>query len=150
MVALSNSINDESGLGFRKMNISKFGRLCGLAVGVAFVNHALTAAPAPPPYKNPAFPVEERVEDLLKRMTLEEKVAQMCSIWDGKSEVFDAKLQLDPAKMAKLYPLGIGQFARPSDATGPTSPRVVPGRDVRGTIRLVNALQHFAMERTRL
>jgi len=95
-------------------------------------------------------PVEERVEDLLKRTTLEEKVAQMRSIWDAKSDVFDAKLEFDPAKMAKLYPDGIGQFARPSDATGPTSPRVLQGRDVRGTIRLVNALQHYALEHTRL
>ena len=30
------------------------------------------------PYKNPKLPVEERVTDLLSRMTLEEKVGQMC------------------------------------------------------------------------
>ena len=48
------------------------------------------------------------------------------------------------------FPDGIGQFARPSDATGPVSPRLMPGRDVRGTIRLVNALQHYAIEHTRL
>src|SRR5918997_2414182 len=30
-----------------------------------------------PPYKNPALPVERRVEDLVSRMTLEEKVSQM-------------------------------------------------------------------------
>ena len=90
------------------------------------------------------------MEDLLGRMTLEEKVAQMMSIWDAKAEVFDAKLEFDAAKMAQKYPNGIGQFARPSDATGPASPRVLPGRDVRGTIRLVNALQRDAMSRTRL
>lgn len=28
-------------------------------------------------YKDPAVPVEERVEDLLSRMTLDEKIAQM-------------------------------------------------------------------------
>ena len=26
------------------------------------------------PYRNPALPIEQRVDDLLKRMTLEEKV----------------------------------------------------------------------------
>jgi beta-glucosidase len=31
----------------------------------------------PPPYLNPSLPVERRVEDLLSRMTLEEKVSQM-------------------------------------------------------------------------
>jgi len=33
------------------------------------------------PYWNPALPVEQRVEDLLARMTLEEKVAQILTIW---------------------------------------------------------------------
>ena len=103
-----------------------------------------------PLYKDPHAAVEARVEDLLARMTLEEKVAQMMSIWDAKAEIFDSKLEFDPAKMAQKYPNSIGQFARPSDATGPTSPRVLPGRDVRGTIRLVNALQRYAMTRTRL
>src|SRR5450755_953782 len=125
--------------------------LCSVAVAAALVNHAPAAATAAKPvYKDAKAPVEARVEDLLARMTLEEKVAQMQSIWDAKSEVFDAKLELDPHKMAQKFPNGIGQFARPSDATGPGSPRVVPGRDVRGTIRLVNALQQFALQRTRL
>ena len=30
-----------------------------------------------PPFKNPALPIEKRVADLVSRMTLEEKVAQM-------------------------------------------------------------------------
>src|SRR6185503_4434916 len=30
-----------------------------------------------PPYKNPNLPIEQRVNDLVSRMTLEEKVAQM-------------------------------------------------------------------------
>src|SRR6202000_892036 len=33
---------------------------------------------------------------------------------------------------------------------GPASPREVPGRDVSATIRLVNALQHYPLEHTRL
>jgi beta-glucosidase len=31
-----------------------------------------------PPYLNPKLPIEERVKDLMSRMTLEEKIAQMC------------------------------------------------------------------------
>jgi beta-glucosidase len=120
-----------------------------VVVAWASANPALAAAEVPA-YKDPRAAVDARVEDLLKRMTLEEKVAQMLSIWDAKKEVFDAKLEFDPKKMAQKYPDGIGQFARPSDATGPASPRVVPGRDVRSTVRLVNALQHFAVQHTRL
>src|SRR5919202_303339 len=34
-----------------------------------------------PDYKNPRLPVERRVTDLLSRMTLEEKVAQLVCLW---------------------------------------------------------------------
>ena len=123
--------------------------MVGLIVGMGAASLGL-AAPERPLYRDPNAPVEARVEDLLKRMTLDEKVAQMLSIWDAKAEVFDAKLELDPKKMAQKYPNGVGQFARPSDATGPTSPRLVPGRDPRATVRLVNSLQRFAVQHTRL
>jgi beta-glucosidase len=102
------------------------------------------------PYKNASAPVAVRVADLLARMTLEEKIVQISAVWDDKAKIFDAKGEFDPAKMTAVFPNGIGQFARPSDATGPGSPRVVPGRDVRATVRLVNALQRYAMEKTRL
>ncbi len=126
-------------------------RLLSAAFASAVAGFAAAAGAAGGPlYKNPSAPIEARVEDLLSRMTLEEKVAQMQSIWDEKAEVFDARQEFDAVKFARKYPNGIGQFARPSDAVGPKSPRVVPGRDVRGTIRLVNALQHYALQRTRL
>src|SRR6202167_1819479 len=133
------------------MTSSTLCRLCSIAVVLSLSSRSpASAAAATPVYKDSGAPVEARVEDLLGRMTLDEKVAQMLSIWDAKSEVFDSKLEFDPAKMAQKYPNSIGQFARPSDATGPTSPRVLRGRDIRGTIRLVNALQHYAVTSTRL
>jgi len=63
--------------------------LCGLRCAVAplrekfffFVFVLLAFIPAqtqsPPPYKNPNLPIEARVDDLVSRMTLEEKVSQM-------------------------------------------------------------------------
>ncbi len=101
-------------------------------------------------YKSAEAPVDARVSDLLAKMTLEEKIAQIMTVWDAKAEVFDANGEFDAAKMSAKFPYGIGQFARPSDALGPASPRKVKGRDVRGTVRLVNALQTHAMTQTRL
>jgi beta-glucosidase len=124
--------------------------LAALATGSAVFAQPVTSNAATPLYKNAGAPVDARVNDLLKRMTLEEKIVQISAVWDDKAKIFDAKGEFDAAKMATVFPNGIGQFARPSDATGPASPRVVPGRDVRGTIRLVNALQRYAMEKTRL
>ncbi len=52
-----------------------------LAVFFSFsiFNHAVAqnAQPAPPPYLNPALPTNERVNDLISRMTLEEKASQL-------------------------------------------------------------------------
>jgi beta-glucosidase len=138
-------------------------RSCGLLLGATAIfcasalPLAIAHAAAPvakqsgaPLYKSPAATVEARVDDLIKRMTLEEKIAQIITVWDAKAEVMDANGEFDAAKMTKKFPDGIGQFARPSDANGPASPRKVKGRDVRGTIRLVNALQKHAMTQTRL
>jgi beta-glucosidase len=107
-------------------------------------------APAGPVYKDAAAPVEARVDDLIARMTLDEKIAQITAVWDAKAEIFDADRQLDPAKLAARYPHGMGQMARPSDAKGSVSPRVLPGRNPAQTVALVNALQHWAVTQTRL
>ncbi|WP_407668208.1 glycoside hydrolase family 3 N-terminal domain-containing protein [Novosphingobium rosa] len=101
-------------------------------------------------YKDANAPIEARVDDLIARMTLDEKIAQITAVWDNKSEIFDGQLQLDPAKLAAHYPNGLGQFTRPSDAKGSVSPRVLPGRNPAQTVALVNALQHWATTQTRL
>jgi beta-glucosidase len=103
-----------------------------------------------PVYKDHAASVSARVDDLLGRMTLEEKVAQMLCVWEGKVQVFDQDMQFDPAKAAASFPNGFGGFARPSDVRGAVSPRIARGRDVRATVKLVNAIQHYALEKTRL
>src|SRR5581483_12020529 len=36
-----------------------------------------------PAYKNPNLPIEQRVDDLVSRMTVEEKVSQLAHIADG-------------------------------------------------------------------
>lgn len=122
------------------------------AVAVALIVLAGGQAPAAPlpVYKDAHAPVSARVEDLLGRMTLEEKVAQMLAVWQGKIEIFDKNMQFDAAKAGAKYPNSFGGFARPADLRGAVSPRLAPGRDTRATVKLVNAIQHFALEKTRL
>jgi hypothetical protein len=49
-------------------------------------------------YKNPLLPAERRVQDLLSRMALQEKVAQMVCVWQKKaSTLVDDKGNFDHA-----------------------------------------------------
>lgn len=80
-----------------------------------------------PPYKNPLLPTEVRVDDLLGRMTLDEKIAQIRHLhsWD----IFNGA-QLDRAKLEKMCAGGGYGFSKvsrclPSTAAG-TSVRYKP------------------------
>ena len=102
-----------------------------------------------PAYKNPSLPSARRVKDLLGRMTLEEKAAQMLCIWQEKAQTLvDAQGNFDLAKARKNlrgpYALacGLGQVGRPSDAGG--------GRTARQMAELTNAIQKFFLENSRL
>jgi beta-glucosidase len=113
---------------------------------------ATVAADRPVPlYRNAAAPLEQRVEDLLARMTLAEKIAQITCIWDRKQQLLNAGGNFDPAKARANFPVGIGQVARPSDLHGSGGdPLQQPFRNARETVALVNAIQHYAVENTRL
>ena len=54
-------------------------------------------------YKNPELPVEDRVADLLSRMTIEEKVAQLMGLWNDGIEDFGEEVLNDPAKMKEIF-----------------------------------------------
>lgn len=101
-------------------------------------------------YWNASLPVEQRVADLMQRMTLEEKLAQMIATWTNKSEIQDDADFFDPAKASARYPDGLGFFTRPSDIKGPGSPRQNTPRSIDRSIDYANALQKWAREQTRL
>src|SRR5512140_2733676 len=60
------------------------------------------------PYQNPALPVEVRLQDLLPRMTLEEKVAQL-NLWPNLAELLKHKsIADDIALTLKQITNGVG------------------------------------------
>ena len=97
------------------------------------------------PYRNATLPAAKRVKDLLSRMTLEEKAAQMMCVWQKKAETLvdaEGNFDLAKAKAAFKQRRGLGQVGRPSDAG--------KGKDARGMAELTNAIQKFFMENSRL
>ena len=69
-------------------------------------------------WRDPARPAAERVEDLLGRMTLEEKVAQLTSIWigdqprDANVAPMQGQMSVTPLPLAELIRDGLGQVTR--------------------------------------
>ncbi|WP_167954446.1 glycoside hydrolase family 3 N-terminal domain-containing protein [Sphingomonas jejuensis] len=114
-----------------------------------------SAQAGPPLYRNPNAPVPDRVADLLGRMTLEEKVAQLTALWAGKADIMDG-LDFDPARASASQPHGIGHLTRPSDKRGGPGVGAAAGgtaarwRTPAETVAFVNAVQRWAREDTRL
>ncbi len=71
-----------------------------------------------PDYQNPRLSVEQRVADLLSRMTLEEKIAQMTCLWvnrpqkNAQTDFATDRGDFSPEKAAQVMRYGIGQIAR--------------------------------------
>jgi beta-glucosidase len=57
--------------------VATFAVLLFIALVFAFPRNQTSGQEATPAYKNPSLPIEKRVDDLVSRMTLEEKVSQM-------------------------------------------------------------------------
>jgi len=108
-----------------------------------------------PLYKQAGATTEARVEDLLRRMTLDEKIAQMLCLWQKKVEVQHPDTSFAPEKMRAAWPHGMGMLARPADrqvgANGVAGDSgSVKHRGPRETADYVNAVQKWAVEQTRL
>jgi beta-glucosidase len=100
------------------------------------------------PYKEPNRSTGERAQDLLSRMTVEEKIAQMHALWlilseDGRHRPRqdDFTGGTDPEVVKKTLRNGLGQISRPLGSHG-----VEP----RQGVRALNRLQKFLCEETRL
>jgi beta-glucosidase len=133
--------------GIKQMpSISRRGLLASSALFALVPAHALAA----PVYRNANASIADRVKDLLSRMTLEEKVAQMCCVWTSKGKFLEPDGAFSPVKAATAMPNGMGQIGRPADTFGT---KRFPGtwfRAIEETAPLVNAMQRFFVEQTRL
>ena len=82
--------------------------LCVVIVSVFHLPVAhMSSAEQQPAYKNPRLPVDQRVADLLSRMTLEEKVAQLTCLWANRPQVnpqTDFAIGKDLRSLAGFHP----------------------------------------------
>ncbi len=111
---------------------------------------APAAVPADAPFRNASLPTARRVADLLARMTLEEKIAQIITLWDNKVEIQNPDHSFSATRASQRIPHGLGMLARPSDLTGPTSPRSNPPRSIADSVEYVRLMQDWAINETRL
>src|SRR6185437_5695779 len=98
-----------------------------------------------PAYRDSHLPVEQRVADLLSRMTLQEKIAQLQGTWQNRSQMPESALFVDttgkfiPDRAAPILKYGLGEMSRPSENRGP-----------RQMAEFTNAIQTWIQQNTRL
>ncbi len=116
-----------------------------LLAAAAFLSSAAMAQNTLP-YRDPKLPVDQRVTDLLSRMTLEEKIAQLEGAWENKqffhdpqALFVDEKGQFLPDRAAVLMKNGLGEISRPSE-----------NRDPRAMVEYTNTVQKWMRDNTRL
>ncbi len=102
----------------------------------------MTTTPVPPgqttAYTDPDLPVADRVEDLLARMTPDEKVAQLGSAWVYQ---LTTDREFSPEKADLVCEHGLGQVSRVSGASSLSAAAAA---------RIANQIQHHLLTKTRL
>ena len=118
-----------------------------LYIAFAFVLLLATGAAQEPDYRNSNLSIERRVADLLSRMTIEEKIAQVTTLWVRKPQErdlngnwsFPDRGEFSAGKAAVVMKHGIGQIARQRER-----------KDARQGAIYANAVQKWLKENTRL
>ena len=114
---------------------------------LAILGHAASKYP----YQDANLPVEQRVDDLLKRMTLEEKVGQLVCLmgWDsyqknGKKVIVSDKFRQE------VDSLHVGMYWAVFRADPWTRKTIANGLNPALAAEAANAMQRYAIEHTRL
>jgi len=133
---------------FQKHATSLFMALILMLFGFPAVSQLNEASPGAAPYKNPSVPVMLRVEDLLSRMTLAEKIGQL-----NMPCVYESALGNDiESRTVNCKTLAEGTF---QDYLGPIGGFFTLANTIlhEGTLQqanFFNELQKIAVEKTRL
>jgi beta-xylosidase len=107
----------------------------------------LTPVGAELPWRDTALPPPRRVADLLSRMTLEEKVAQLYGVWVGAEESGEQvaphqhELAEEPVDWKPLIRSGLGQLTRPF-GSAPVDPALGARALARSQAEIVAAGRH--------
>ncbi len=88
------------------------------------------------PYKDSSLPIDARIEDLLTRMTLDEKIAQLGGLWSRPMLAADG---IDHDRAREMLKHGIGHISRHAALMPPEQ-----------SARTMNAIQGILIEETRL
>jgi beta-glucosidase len=94
-----------------------------------------------PKYKNSSLPIEDRVEDLIKRMTLEEKVGQLISFMTMDTNAFDDNGNFIGIQDTSVLNRGVGAFSARA---------LWVGKSNRARGQCINGIQKYMTEETRL
>ena len=130
-----------------------------LLFSLAFSLSLSTNAKDKLPYKNKALPVEQRVEDLLSRMTLEEKVGQtLCLLgWDSydigarsKEQGTRGKVSVSEKFKKEVDTQHVGMYWGTYRADPWTRKTLANGLTPELAALAGNAIQRYALEKTRL
>ncbi|HXI92390.1 MAG TPA: glycoside hydrolase family 3 N-terminal domain-containing protein [Blastocatellia bacterium] len=108
-----------------------------------------------PAYRKANLAVDQRVADLLGRMTVEEKIAQTESLWitNNLKSFIDEKGNFSPdAKVQEILKYGIGQLGAPSQGSSESEKATAPyyGKGPRAMAIFTNTIQKYVIEHNRL
>lgn len=130
----------------------KFARYSAVCLFALTLSPAWSQQSSPPVYKDSAAPITARVQDLLSKMTLEEKVAQLESQWHlppsfaigpMKAPTLVEGGHVNDEAAKEILGNGIGSYVFLDDFMGGTE-------TPRDGVVVRNLMQHWVVEKTRL
>lgn len=121
-------------------------------IAFSFVFRGIARSFEKPLYKNPNAPTENRVKDLLGRMTLAEKIGQLCCPlgWEMYTKAGERHVQPSAKFIEQMDKMPVGAFWATLRADPWTKKTLKTGLNPELAAQALNKLQKYAIENTRL